>query len=113
GLVVLAAGLAPLLVPAGLWFSRRVRAVGWVDAAVDPAVVGVLGGLGLLGWILVTADLSPRFFWPCFPFAATLCARWWSEGRPAAALERWSLPRSLVGPRDPGGDPLGQPVGRP
>ena len=97
GLVVLVAGLAPLLVPAALWFRRRVRDVGWVEAVYDPAVVGVLGGLGLLGWILITADLSPRFFWPCFPFAATLCARWWAEGRPAAALERWPIPRSLVG----------------
>ena len=116
GLVVLAAGLAPLLVPAALWFTRRVRTVGWVEAGVDPAVVGVLGGLGLLAWILVTADLSPRFFWPCFPFAATLCARWLSEGRAAEVLQRWSLPRSLVGPGrpgGPGGEPLGQRVGRP
>ena len=97
GLVVLVAGLAPLLVPGALWFRGRVRSVGWLDAVVDPAVVGVLGGLGLLGWILITADLSPRFFWPCFPFAATLCARWWSDGRPAEVLERSPIPTALTG----------------
>ena len=97
GLVVLVAGLAPLLVPGALWFRHRVKDVGWTEALLDPAVVGVLGGLGLLAWIMITADLSPRFFWPCFPFAATLCARWWAEGRPAEALEGAPLPTALVG----------------
>ncbi len=97
GLGVLILGLAPLLLPGALWYRHRVRSVGWVEATIDPAVVGVLGGLGLLGWILITADLSPRFFWPCFPFAATLCARWWSEGRPAEVLSDAPVPHALVG----------------
>lgn len=100
GLGVLVLGLAPLLVPALLWFRRRVGEVGWVEASLDPAVVGVVAGLGLLGWILITADLSPRFFWPCFPFAATLAARWCSEGRAAERLERLPMPRALVGASD-------------
>lgn len=84
GLVVLIVGLAPLLVPGFLWFRARARDVGFVTAVIDPAVVGVIGGLGLLGWILITADLSPRFFWPCFPFAATLAARWLATRRELA-----------------------------
>jgi len=69
-----------------------------VAAVWDPAVVGVLGGLALLGWIMITADLSPRFFWPCFPFAATLTARWCSSGRPAQWLKRLPMPEWLIGP---------------
>ncbi len=97
GLVVLALGLAPLLVPSALWVRRRSRDVGVLAACADPAVAGVIGGLALLGWILITADLSPRFFWPCFPFAATLTARWFAEGRPRRWLDRRRIPDWLVG----------------
>ena len=92
-------GLAPLLVPAAFWFRSRLAEVGLREAVADPAVVGVLAGLGLLGWILITADLSPRFFWPAFPFAATLAARWCSEGRAHEWLSSRRLPSSLVGPQ--------------
>ena len=98
GLFVLAVALVPLLVPSALWLKRRVGEVGVVAAVWDPAVVGVLGGLALLGWIMITADLSPRFFWPCFPFAATLTARWCSSGRPAQWLKRLPMPEWLIGP---------------
>lgn len=97
GLFVLALALVPLLVPSALWCRRRAREVGVVAMVWDPAVVGVLGGLALLGWIMITADLSPRFFWPCFPFAATLTARWWGTARPAAWLRRIPMPKWLIG----------------
>ncbi len=100
GLAVRVLGRAPVRVPSALWFVRRTRSAGFLAACTDPAVAGVASGLLLLAWILITADLSPRFFWPCFPFAATLVARWFGDGRPQRWLDGLRLPPWLVGERD-------------
>lgn len=88
-------GVAPLAVPALLRYRRLVSELGWVAATSRPEVVGLLLGLGLTGWTIITADMSPRHFWVAFPFAASLTAAWLSRGRPAAWLERLPLPASL------------------
>jgi hypothetical protein len=59
-------------------------------------VPSFLVALGICGWSFITVDLTPRLFWIGFPFAATLTARWFSEGRPKEWLDRLPL-TSLVG----------------
>jgi hypothetical protein len=89
-------GTGPLLVPSFLVCLRTARRDGWWRVITDPAVVGVVVALGICGWSFITVDLTPRLFWIGFPFAATLTARWFSEGRPKEWLDRLPL-TSLVG----------------
>jgi len=96
GLIVLAIGVGPVLVPAILWWWHRRSSVGSLRATADPAVVGLLVGFVVLAWSALTADLSPRHYWPFFPFAVTLAARWFSQGRPRDWLERLPVPAALV-----------------
>ena len=100
GIFVLALGLGPLLAPSVLWWWSRRGEVGMLRATADPATIGVLCGLALLGWSALTADLSPRHFWLCFPFAATLTARWLLTGRARERLLGVRVPLWLAG-RDP------------
>ena len=89
-------GAGPLLIPSALWFWRAARRDGWLTSLLDPAVVGVVLAVGICFWSFITVDLTPRIFWIGFPFAATLTARWFSEGRPQEWLERIRLPRALA-----------------
>jgi hypothetical protein len=95
GAFVVGAGV--LLVPALLAYRRSARADGWFRALVDPAVIGVFTAFGICFWSFITVDLTPRLFWIGFPFAATLAARWLSDGRPAEWLGRLRLPAALTG----------------
>lgn len=88
----------PLFGPALLAVRRRVRADGWLPALVDPAVVGVAITAALCLWVMAAADLSPRFAWAGFPFAASLAAVWWSDGRPREWLDGLRLPRWIDDP---------------
>ncbi len=74
-------GVGPLLVPSILVGWRILRREGWLGLVQDPAVVGVVLALGICAWSFITVDLTPRLFWIGFPFAASLTARWFSEGR--------------------------------
>jgi hypothetical protein len=65
-------------------------------ALFDPAVVGVLGALGICAWSFITVDLTPRLFWIGFPFAVSLAARWFDAGRPAEWLEARRIPERLL-----------------
>ena len=85
-------GAGPFLVPSFLAYLREARRTGWLTAAIDPAVVGVVLALGICFWSGITVDLTPRLFWIGTPFAATLIARWFSEGKPKAWLERVPIP---------------------
>ncbi len=87
GLGAFALGVAPFLVLSVLSYRREALRSGWVAAAVDPAVAGVLLALGVSVVSAVTADLTARHFWTGVPFAATLSARWFSGGRPREWLE--------------------------
>jgi hypothetical protein len=89
-------GVGPLLIPAFLAYLRAARRDGWVRSCIDPAVVGVVLTLGVCFWSFITVDLTPRLFWIGFPFAATLAARWFSEGRPAEWLDRLPLVRRIA-----------------
>ncbi|MHB1139615.1 MAG: hypothetical protein ACYC2O_11705 [Microthrixaceae bacterium] len=91
-----AIGVLPLLVPAFLQYRRGVAQQGWIVALFDPAVVGVLGALGICGWAFITVDLTPRLFWIGFPFAVSLAARWFDAGRPAEWLEERRIPERLL-----------------
>ena len=75
-----------------LAYRREARRSGWVRAAVDPAVIGVLTALGICFWSAITVDLTPRLFWIGTPFAATLVARWFSDGRPRDWLNQLTVP---------------------
>lgn len=86
-LVTFLLGTAPLYVPALLRIRDRVRDDGWRPVAVDPAVVGVVVTLALLAWVALAADLSSRFAWVGAPFAATLAAAWFEQGRAGDWLE--------------------------
>ncbi len=85
-------GVAPFVVLAFLAVLREARRSGWIPAVVDPAVVGVVVALGICFWSGITVDLTPRLFWIGTPFAATLVARWFSEGRPRAWLDGLGIP---------------------
>ncbi len=74
-------GVGPLIVPSILVGWRILRREGWLGLVQDPAVVGVVLALGICAWSFITVDLTPRLFWIGFPFAASLTARWLSEGR--------------------------------
>ncbi|UDY34108.1 hypothetical protein [Dermatobacter hominis] len=87
-------GVGPFVVPAFLAYLREARRTGWIRAVVDPAVVGVVVALGICFWSGITVDVTPRLFWIGTPFAATLVARWFSEGRP----EEWLARRSWLRP---------------
>lgn len=88
GLAAFLLGVAPLALPAVLQYRRMARAEGRATALMAPAVVGVAVGLLLTAWTVVAADMSPRHFWVAFPFAASLTADWFAEGRPRAWLDR-------------------------
>ncbi len=92
--VLVAAG--PLYVPAILrWFSQ-VRELGAVRATLEPAAAGLGATLLVLAWVLLGADLSPRFTWIGFPFAAAMCAEYIDAGGLAKLMGRLS-PERLVG----------------
>lgn len=95
-LVSFAVGVGPLFVPAFLQYRRMSRDEGWWQALLHPAVVGVVLTLGISAWSFITVDLTPRLMWMGFPFAASLAADWWAEGRPREWLERLRLPAALV-----------------
>lgn len=84
-----------LFVPALLVTSRRIRESGWKKTVIDPAVVGIAMTGALCLWVTPTADLSPRFAWIGFPFAASLTAAWFSEGRPQQWLHGLRIPPRL------------------
>jgi hypothetical protein len=88
----------PLFLPALLAARQEQRANGWLATLLDPAVVGVVITVGLCLWVMAAADLSPRFAWIGFPFAAALAARWFDEGRAAAWLRARRLPAWLDRP---------------
>jgi hypothetical protein len=90
-----AVGVLPFLIPSFLRWRQLARTSGWIDASLEPAVVGVVIALGICGWSFITVDLTPRLFWIAFPFAASLTAQWCSEGRPAQWLDRLPWPVSL------------------
>ena len=52
--------------------------------------------LGICFWSFITVDLTPRLFWIGFPFATTLAAEWFSEGRPADWLAKLRIPPWLL-----------------
>lgn len=95
GLVALVVATGPLFVPALLVLRGRIRERGWVSQLSDPAAVGVATTVALCAWVTLAADLSPRFAWVGFPFAATLAAQWWSRGRPAQWLAALPAPAWL------------------
>ncbi|MBV6507796.1 MAG: hypothetical protein JJLCMIEE_00854 [Acidimicrobiales bacterium] len=84
-----------LFVPALLVVGQRIREAGWKQTALDPAVVGIAMTGALCLWVTPAADLSPRFAWLGFPFAASLAAVWFSEGRPQKWLDGLHLPPRL------------------
>ena len=96
GLASFVVGAGPLLIISALRYWRVKGRQGWIQAAIDPAVVGVVVALGICGWSFITVDLTPRIFWIGFPFATSLAAYWFTEGRPAEWLDKLRLPRSLT-----------------
>jgi hypothetical protein len=91
-------GVVPVYGPALLCFVRMVRRDGWWSSVVDPAVVGSALAVGIAGWSFITVDFTPRLVWIGFPLAASLTARWLTEGRPADLLDRLPMPAALAGP---------------
>ena len=85
----------PLFLPALLATRDRVRADGVAAALTEPAVVGVVLTAGLCAWVSLAADLSPRFAWVGFPFAASLAATYFRHGRGAELVGRLPFPRWL------------------
>jgi hypothetical protein len=63
------------------------REEGWRSLVTDPASVGVGVTVVLLLWVTLAADLSSRFAWVGAPYAASLAAAWFGQGRPAQWLE--------------------------
>lgn len=94
-LTVVVAG-APLFVPALLQLRDEIRRCGLLEAVIKPASVGLLGVCALCVWVLLAADLSPRFLWLGFPFAAAMTADWLGEGHLGRLLDR-VRPERLVG----------------
>ncbi len=93
-LVTFLLGTAPLYLPALLRIRDRLRGEGWRPVVLDPAVVGVVVTLALLGWVTLAADLSSRFAWVGAPFAATLAASWFEHGRAGDWLAGLGRPSS-------------------
>lgn len=93
GLAVFLIGTGPLFVPATLRIVTDVRTDGWWRALMRPEVVGLAVTAVLCFWVALAADLSPRFAWVGFPFAASLSCAWWSTGRPRAWIDRIPAPR--------------------
>lgn len=85
-------GAGPFLLISFLAYLRSARVDGWIRAAIDPAVVGVAVALGICVWSGITVDLTPRLFWIGTPFAASLIARWFMDGRPKEWLRRLRIP---------------------
>lgn len=96
GLASFAVATLPLFLPALLGVRDRVRAGGWSTTLAEPAVVGVALTAVLCLWVSLAADLSPRFAWVGFPFAASLAATWFADGRGAELIARVRLPRWLT-----------------
>ncbi|MCB1257330.1 MAG: hypothetical protein KDB26_09510 [Microthrixaceae bacterium] len=92
GLVTLAIGTLPMLLPAYFVYRRSAVEQAWFRPLTEPAMVGALMALGIMGWTVLTAALSPRTFWIGFPFGATLVAQWLSTGRPKERLDSIRLP---------------------
>ena len=90
-----AVGVGPLFIPAFLQCRRMAREDGWFRVLLHPAVVGVVLTLGISAWSFITVDLTPRLMWMGFPFAASLAADWWAEGRPREWLESAPVPGAL------------------
>ncbi len=103
GLVSFLLATVWIYIPALLVIRGRVRADGVVDTLRRPAVLGVAITVALCAWTVLAADLSPRFAWVGFPFAATLAAEWLSTGRASERLRTLRLPAWLdAGGSDPG-----------
>lgn len=94
--VMLAAGA--LYLPALLRWISQVRSIGVVAATLQPAPVGLAATVLVLGWVLLGADLSPRFAWIGFAFAAAMCAEYIDAGGLRSLLDRLA-PERLVGSR--------------
>lgn len=92
GLVVFAVAAGPVMVPAFLCWRSTYRREGLVVSLQDPAVVGMVMGLALLTWTMFVADMSARHLWPTYPFACSMAAQWFSQGRGA----EWLAQRRLV-----------------
>lgn len=92
---VLLAGV-PLYLPAYLRIRDRARADGLATATTEPAAVGVLIATALCLWALASADMSPRFLWVGFPFAAALTAEWLGRGHLRSVMDRLA-PERLAG----------------
>ncbi len=88
-----------LFLPALLYLIGRIRSDGWFDAVTEPAAVGFILVCALCVWVLASADLSPRFLWVGFPFAASMTADWLAQGHLGPLLERLA-PERLVGADD-------------
>lgn len=88
GLGALLLGAGPLVLLSFLAYRVRARAEGWFTALIDPATVGVVVVLGVNFWSLITVKTSPRLFWIAFPFAISLAAGWFDQGRPREWLDR-------------------------
>ena len=86
----------PLYLPAFLWMREHARTHGWFDTVVRPAAVGTLVATALCLWTLLAADMSARFLWIGFPFAATLAAHWFDDGHLRDLLDR-IRPERVVG----------------
>ncbi len=89
-------GVGPFVIIGFLAWRRESQRCGYLRALLDPAVVGVLAALGICFWSGITVDLTPRLFWIGTPFAATLVARWLSDGRAQTRLGTVPIPRWLV-----------------
>lgn len=90
-LATLAIASIPLFLPAMLELAARRRVEPLRAVMTEPAAVGVAATVGLCVWVSLSADLSPRFVWVGFPFAATLAAAWIDGGggsRLVATLRR-------------------------
>lgn len=104
-------GVLPLLIPALLRFRQMVRADGWFNSLVDPAVMGVLVALAICVWTIPITNISSRVFWIGCPFAASLAAVWFAQGKPGRWLQNLRLPTWLVGESE--AEPTAEPANEP
>lgn len=105
---------APLYLPAYLQLRDRVRGTGVLRATTEPAAAGVLVATALCLWALGSADMSPRFLWVGFPFAAAMTADWLGQGHLRSLMDRLAPERLAGGSNVPAAEGTGEPpAGRP